>query len=112
MYVKGGDNTVADVLSCMPDEGDGRIGTVAAVMMVLMDPKISADIRVGYSSDSFCQKILGNLDSFPAAKVVDGLIYISLRLVIPRMGTIREELFRLVHDSLGHFGVEKSYANL
>ena len=96
----------------MPDEGDGRIGTVAAVMTVSTDPKISADIRVGYSSDSFCQKILGNLDSFLAAKVVDGLIYIGSRLVIPRMGTIREELFRLAHDSLGHFGAEKSYANL
>ena len=112
VYVKGGDNMVADALSRMPDEGDGRIGTVVAVMTVLTDPKISADIRVGYSSDSFCQKILGNLDSFPAAKVVDGLIYIGLRLVIPRMGTIREELFRLAHDSLGHFGAEKSYTNL
>ena len=112
VYVKGGDNMVADALSRMPDEGDGRIGTVVAVMTVLTDPKISADIRVGYSSDSFCQKILGNLDSFPAAKVVDGLIYIGSRLVIPQTGMIQEELFRLVHDSLGHFRAEKSYANL
>ena len=112
VYVKGGDNTVADALSRMPEEGEGTFGTTAAVLNVSADPKISEDIRVGYSSDAFCQRILNNLESFPAIKVVDGLIYIGSRLVVPRVGTIREDLFRAAHDSLGHFGAEKSYANL
>jgi hypothetical protein len=32
--------------------------------------------------------------------------------VIPRTGTLREDLFRLTHDNLGHFGFDKSYASL
>jgi len=33
-------------------------------------------------------------------------------LVIPRMGTLCEDLVRLAHDSLGHFGFKKSYTTL
>ena len=115
-YIKGGRNTVADALSRMPEEGgEGPVDepeTVAAVLRVSTDPKISADIRCGYQTDAFCQKILRNMTSFPNIKVEDGLIYIGSRLVIPRTGTIREDLFRMAHDSLGHFGTEKSYASL
>ena len=112
VYVKGGENTVADALSRMPEEGEETFKTVAAVLTVSSDPKISETIRSGYKDDPFCQKILANLDSFPAVKVIDGLVYIGSRLVIPRVGTIREDLFRMAHDNLGHFGAEKSYANL
>ena len=112
VYVKGDENTVADALSRMPEEGEGTAKTVAAVLTVSSDPKISEDIRLGYKTDPFCQKILENLDSFPAIKVVDGLIYIGSRLVVPRVGTIREDLFKAAHDNLGHFGAEKSYASL
>jgi hypothetical protein len=34
------------------------------------------------------------------------------RLLIPRTGTICEDLFRLAHDLSGHFGADKSYATL
>jgi len=33
-------------------------------------------------------------------------------LVIPCVGTLREDLFRLMHDSLRHFGFDKLYASL
>ena len=115
-YVRGGRNTVADALSRMPVEGgEGPVDepkAVASVLRVSTDPKISEDIRRGYQTDAFCQKILRNMTSFPNIKVDDGLIYIGSRLVVPRAGTIREDLFRMAHDSLGHFGMEKSYANL
>jgi len=117
VYVKGEENTVADALSHLPEEEgsvgvEGLLGTMAAVLTVSTDTKLSEAIRVGYESDSFCQKVLRNLDSFPATKVVDGLIFMGKRLVVPRVGTIREDLFRAAHGSLGHFGVEKSYASL
>ena len=38
--------------------------------------------------------------------------YIGDCLLIPRVADIRENLFRLAHDSLGHFGADKSYAAL
>jgi hypothetical protein len=41
-----------------------------------------------------------------------GLLYISNRLVIPCVGSLREDLFRLAHDTLGHFGFEKLYNSL
>jgi hypothetical protein len=34
------------------------------------------------------------------------------RLIIPHVGTCREDLFCLAHDTLGHFGMDKSYAAL
>ena len=108
-YVKGEENTVADALSRMPDDD---LGLTAAVLTVSTDSKLSGDIKSGYETDAFCQRILRNRESFPAIKVVDGLIYIGSRLVIPCAGTIREDLFRMAHDSLGHFGADKSYAAL
>ena len=39
-------------------------------------------------------------------------MYVGSRLVIPRHGNIREELYGLAHDVLGHFGFEKSYGSL
>ena len=111
-YVRGEDNTVADALSRMPEEGEGEFQVTAAVLTVTTDPKISEDIRTGYTSDPFCQRILNNQTSFPNVKIDDGLIYIGSRLVVPRTGTIREDLFRMAHDTLGHFGVDKTYTNL
>ena len=111
-YVKGDRNTVADALSRMPEEGGEGSEVVAATLAISTDPKISEDIKVGYQSDPFCQRVMKNLESFPGTKIVDGLIYIGSRLVVPRVGTIREDLFQMAHDSLGHFGAEKSYANL
>ena len=32
--------------------------------------------------------------------------------MIPRTGDICENLFHLAHDTLGHFGADKSYTNL
>jgi len=117
VYVKGEENMVADALSRLLEEEEsvgveGLLGTMAVVLTVSMDTKLSEAIRVRYESDSFCQKVLRNLDSFPATKVVDGLIFMGEWLVVPWVGTIREDLFCAAHDSLGHFGVEKSYASL
>jgi hypothetical protein len=42
----------------------------------------------------------------------NGLWYIGDRLLIPRVTDVHENLFRLAHDTLGHFGADKSYAAL
>ena len=107
-YVKGEENTVADALSRMPEDGNDSGGIVAATMAVSVDDQLSKDIWAGYGTDAFCQRILKNQDSFPTVKVIDGLIYIGSRLVIPRVGSIRERLFQMAHDALGHFGADKT----
>ena len=42
----------------------------------------------------------------------NGLIYVGDRLLVPRAGDLRENLYRLAHDNLGHFSADKSYAAL
>jgi hypothetical protein len=34
------------------------------------------------------------------------------RLIVPQVGNVREELFHLAHDVLGHFGFGKFYGSL
>ena len=38
--------------------------------------------------------------------------YVGNRLIIPHTGSLRELLFQLAHDTLGHFGFDKTYGSL
>lgn len=126
-YVKGEDNTSADTMSRYPEVESrnmmkvARIMSrcpeeekvkVAAVWTIAPDPEILEEIRVGYEVDKYCQKLKGNLESIKGAKEEDGLLYEGNRLVIPRSGPMREFLYRLAHNDLGHFGTDKTYAVL
>ena len=77
------------------------ISTDSVVLQAIMD---------GYKSDPFCEKFAKV--NIPGAKLVNGLWYIGSCLLIPRVGDIQEQLFCLSHDTLGHFGADKSYATL
>ena len=48
----------------------------------------------------------------PGIQSRDGLWYVGGRLLIPHTGNLHETLFCLVHDVLGHFGFNKTYASL
>jgi hypothetical protein len=61
-YLKGGENMVADALSRMPD-GEETFKTVAAVLTMSADPKISESIRSGYKTDSCSKTRLSKLPS-------------------------------------------------
>ena len=52
------------------------------------------------------------LDSKLNITLNHGLLFMGSRLVIPKYKNLREQLFQLAHDNLGHFRTEKSYANL
>jgi RNase H-like domain found in reverse transcriptase/Integrase zinc binding domain len=113
IYIKGEDNTVADALSRLPDSVDCVETTPAAALLTInTDPLLLKTVLAGYHSDPFCIKLLNSSESVPGLAERDGLLYIGDRLVVPRVGTLREDLFRLAHDSLGHFGFDKSYATL
>ena len=45
-------------------------------------------------------------------EVRDGLLYLGQYLAIPQTLNLRESLYSLAHDSLGHFGGDKSYVAL
>ena len=76
----------------------------------MTDRSVLESIKDGYKSDDFCIRLAQN--GVPGAQLINNLWYIGDRLVIPRTGDICENLFRLAHDTLGHFGADKSYVML
>ena len=128
-YIPGEDNSVADALSRVPegafpgesvDELTPHFSSqcanetpgIHATFSITADPSVLDTIRNGYSGDEFCKKVILSAPSTAGISTSNGLWYIGDRLLIPRAGTIREDLFRLAHDTAGHFGADKSYATL
>lgn len=125
VYIRGEDNTVAIALSRLPpatfpSESDSldaapvspiwTANSVNTVLLITTDSSVLDAIRDGYKTDEFCARAIKS--KMPAFSESNGLWYISDRLLIPRVGDIREHLFRMAHDSLGHFSADKSYATL
>jgi hypothetical protein len=131
-YIHGKDNTVADALSHLPvdsreeepdnvDVADSPLrwnswlhGEIScnAILTISADKSFLDDVRAGYQTDDFCQKLSVSNESMAGIKFESGLWYIGDRLVIPHYGTLCEDLFRLAHDALGHFGADKSYVSI
>ncbi len=131
-YICGEDNTVADALSCLPvtepepvsdadpnevqlnnwSQWSGSDSSVNAVLNIEIHKHILDDIKLGYTEDPFCKKFISGQSILPNVKELNGLWYIVDRLLIPHFHDIREHLFRLAHDSLGHAGLDKAYAAL
>jgi hypothetical protein len=85
---------------------------INAVLNVSLDNDLLIKIRNGYSEDPWCRKLTSASTGSSMITEKSGLWFLGERLVVPRVPEIREALFRLAHDALGHFGAEKSYASL
>ena len=116
-YIRGEDNTVADALSHLPpdcflDELNNPMSanTIGAVLSVTSDDEILRSIKAGYQEDEFCKCVASS--SMKGWTQSNGLWYIGDRLLIPQVTNIHETLFHLAHDTLGHFGADKSYTSL
>jgi hypothetical protein len=82
---------------------------VAAVLKIASDHALVSEIKAGYKTDKYCQRLLQNLDSVPGVSCENDLLFVGGRLVIPSSPNLRERIFQAAHDSLGHFGFEKGY---
>jgi len=125
-YISGELNTVADALSCYPDWPSPLVDAAAspcpplsinAIFEVNSDPSFLDDIWKGYDHDPWCIHIVNNfkagkLDTKFDISIKDGHLFIKNWLVIPRYKCLREQIFHLTHDNLGHFGKDKTYANI
>ena len=118
VYIPGEDNTVADALSHVPagafpgeDHDQVRLG-VNATLTITADPSVLCSIQDGYAKDDFCQKVITTAPTTLGVSTSNGLWYIGDRLLSLVLEPCRGDLFRLAHDTAGHFGVDKCYATL
>jgi hypothetical protein len=116
-YINGDKNTIADALSRLPEDGKHDHDIIGTVFTIESDPDLLQQVKTGYQEDPWCRSILDNrkrglLDEKLDISMKHGLLFIGQWLVIPRHGDLRERLFQLAHDNLGHFGAEKSYTAL
>ncbi len=99
-------------------------------LSVATDPAWLTRIRAGYADDRWCKRLLRSLcddhsepllalqqgllngKDIAGVSVIDSLLFVGDRLCIPRVPEIRESLYRLAHDAMGHFSAEKSYGLL
>lgn len=82
------------------------------VTRLSVDETLLAQIRDGYASDPWIKRLLGAKPGMPTIRQTSGLWFVGDRLVIPNVIQLREAIFRLAHDVLGHFGPDKSYEAL
>ena len=80
--------------------------TISAVLSITY-----LSIKSGYNLDPYCIHLAKN-NNIPGTHLLNGLWYVGDHLVIPQIGDLQENLYCLVHDLLGHFRADKSYASL
>ncbi|KAG5725077.1 hypothetical protein E4T56_gene10250 [Termitomyces sp. T112] len=130
VYIRGKDNSAADALSRMPvatpDAGlaactlaytrspPKRTTLAAGALHIETEGTLLKEIIAGYGEDPFAQQVREGITkgSIVGATAEDGLIYLGHRLLVPNSTHIRKLLYNLAHDTLGHYGFEKSYAAL
>jgi len=108
--------SVLERSSCVQADWARSIGMIEEERPVRL--KISADdelrdaITSGYSEDAWCKKLLECHNEMPGVDLRGTLLFFEDRLVIPRTGNVRQTIFALAHNTLGHFGFDKSYEAL
>ena len=86
--------------------------TETSVFSITADDKLLAEIKDGYLHDPFILSLKTAAPGISFVSQRDGFWFIGNRLIIPNIVHIREALYFLAHDALGHFGADKSYAVL
>jgi hypothetical protein len=77
-----------------------------------IDDNIVSKLRDGYRTDPWCRKLISASRGMPDLTIKDGLWFLTDRLIIPADCGMREHIFRLAHDTLGHFGFHKTYESI
>ena len=139
-YIAGAENDPADAMSQRPPAASPS-KVLAAISTLQLDESWAGDVRAAYENDWYTRRLADSLWTAEVKAQVgkeangcsamdalqrgwlDGrrsfghearrsLLFVADRLVVPRVAHLRERIFRLAHDTLGHYGTEKSYAAL
>ena len=118
-YIPGEKNSAADALSRLPDPPLQSISSIFSPSpsrptssKLDLDTDLLNAIKDGYTNDPFTKKLLSASPGMDCIKNSHGFWFINDRLVIPDVKHIRETLFRLAHDTMGHFGSGKCLPSL
>jgi hypothetical protein len=85
IYIPSEDNMVVDALShvpegCYPGEttqtSNVNVPRINAMLSITMDPSIMYTIRMGYSNDEFCKRMIASASSIQGVTTSNGLWYI------------------------------------
>ncbi|SGY38977.1 BQ5605_C003g02116 [Microbotryum silenes-dioicae] len=108
-YLPGEDNIVADAMSRYSFT-DPLPTLVASVSHVKLSDAVKQQILDAYETDPFCQQAMANIGSVTSDfKIVDALLYLRGRLIIPSLAPLRESILHDAHDAQGHLGDMKTY---
>ena len=86
--------------------------SICSTLEITADKSFLDAVISGYAEDPWCKTLPSAALSLKGLHLHDKLWYIGDRLIIPRTGKLRELLFLLAHDTLGHFGFHKTYGSL
>ncbi|KAJ3575561.1 hypothetical protein NP233_g1018 [Leucocoprinus birnbaumii] len=81
-----------------------------SIMTVDPDDELRATIVAGYLHDPWCEK--ARKTKMDGLTFKGDLMFFKDRLIIPRVGNIRETILGIAHKILGHFGFDKTYTTL
>ena len=86
----------------------------AATFYITADESLLRDITAGYQNDEFAKQLWKDIStgSIEGAQEENNLLYVGRQLLIPNIPQIRELFYNLAHNTLGHFGFDKSYEAL
>ena len=99
--------TATHLSSCVPFPAP-----ICATLEITADKPFLEAVKAGYSEDAWCKTLHTASLSWPELVFRDSLWYTGNRLIIPRTGNLRETLFILAHNVLGHFSFDKTYGSL
>lgn len=87
---------------------------VLATLDISADESLLRDIIAGYQDDDFAKQLTKDIKagSIESAQKENDLLYVGCHLLIPNIPCIHELFYNLAHDTLGHFGFDKSYEAL